>query len=77
MGSVALLIASKFHDVYQPSLTHIQQMSRNIYSLEEIQMMERKILVLLNFDVNLPTSLELFELYSLVQKLSPKQISFG
>ncbi len=52
----ALLIASKYEEIYVPELQDFVFITDNAYTIDEILAMERSILVTLQFNVTIPSS---------------------
>ena len=57
VGVTALLIASKFEDVYAPETKDISKITAKTYSVEDIISMEAKILIKLDFNMIVTTPL--------------------
>ncbi len=55
MSVAALLIASKYEEIYVPELQDFVFITDNAYKIGEILAMERSILVTLQFNVTVPT----------------------
>ncbi len=55
MSVAALLIASKYEEIYVPELQDFVFITDNAYNIDEILAMERSILVTLQFNVTVPT----------------------
>lgn len=56
MSVAALLIASKYEEIYVPELQDFVFITDNAYTIDEILAMERSILVTLQFNVTIPSS---------------------
>jgi len=56
-GSVALLIASKYEDIYPPEISEFEQMTAHTYSTQQIIDFEIKMLTTLDFNITVPTGL--------------------
>ena len=52
----ALLIASKYEEIYVPELSDFAYISDNAYTTKEILKMERDILITLEFGITTPSS---------------------
>lgn len=57
VGVTAMLIASKYEDIYAPEIKQLVYISDKAYTTKEIIDMEASILNVLNFDITLPYSL--------------------
>ena len=61
VGVAAMLIATKYEEIYPPQLKDFVYMTENYYSSDQILDMEKKILVHLGFDVQLTSSYRFLE----------------
>lgn len=68
MGVTALLIATKYEEIYPPELKDLLQVSENKFSRAEVLQMELDMLSILHFQVQAPTSYRFLERF---KKLSP------
>lgn len=55
LGVAAMFIASKYEEIYPPSLNQFVDVTDDTYTGKEIRQMEREILRTLNFRISLPT----------------------
>lgn len=58
VGVTAMLIASKYEDIYAPETSDFVHISDNAYNRDEILHMEAVVLNVLKFDVTVPSSLD-------------------
>ena len=67
LGLTALMIATKFEDVIQPTSDHLCRQASNYFAelvhSQEIKNLEKFILEVLNFDVQYPTTNTFFEMF--------------
>lgn len=68
VGIAALLIITKYEEIYPPLLKDFIYITDNEYTAEEILDMEKKILFALDFDVSLCTSFRFLERFSKLSK---------
>lgn len=61
LGVTALLIATKYEEIYPPELKDLISISENKFSKEEILKMEFQIIMALDFDFMAPSSLRFLE----------------
>jgi len=64
----ALLIASKYEEIYVPELNDFVFISDNAYTLAEILQMERSILITLEFNITTSSSFRFLQRFSKVAK---------
>lgn len=64
VGVTALLIASKYEEIYPPELKDFVFLSDKAYSKEDLLQMEYSILSTLQFDLTFPTTHRFMERYS-------------
>ena len=69
MGISALLITTKYEEIYPPLLKDFVYVTDNTYTSDEILEMEKKILFTLDFDITLTTSFRFLERFSKLAKL--------
>jgi len=69
VGIAALLIITKYEEIYPPLLKDFVYISDNQYSAEEILDMEKKILFALDFDISLGTPYRFLERFSKLGKI--------
>jgi hypothetical protein len=70
----AMLIATKYEEIYPPLLKDYVFICDQIYSAEEILEMEKSILFELDFDIQLTSSYRFLERFAKIQKLD--QVTF-
>ena len=68
----ALLIASKYEEIYVPELQDFVFITDNAYTKEEILAMERSILVTLQFNVTVPSSYRFLQRFCKIIKAQDK-----
>jgi cyclin B len=61
LGVTALLIATKYEEIYPPELKDLLQVSENKFEKKDVLKMENKILATLDFDFMYPSSLRFLE----------------
>lgn len=61
LGVTALLISTKYEEIYPPELKDLLQVSENKFTKQEVLKMESKILSTLDFDFMYPSSLRFLE----------------
>ena len=76
LGVSCLLISCKFHEIYPPSLKDFVRISDMAYSEKDILNLESSILLLLNFNLTIPTSLCFLEYFQIILQLPPKALTF-
>ena len=64
----ALLIASKYEEIYVPEIRDFVFISDNAYTREEILEMERSILISLQFSITIPSSYRFLERFLKIAK---------
>ena len=69
IGITAMLIASKYEEIYPPEINDFIYISDNAYSKSEIIAMEQLMLFALNYDLNAPSSYQF--LNTIFNKLKP------
>ena len=69
MGVAALLIITKYEEIYPPLLKDFIYISENAYTANEILEMEKQILFALDFDVSLCTAYRFLERFSKLAKI--------
>lgn len=72
IGIGAMLIASKYEDIYPPEIKEFEYIADRAYSREEIIDIEGKIILSVNFNLTTPSSLRFLERYGLVARLDEK-----
>lgn len=77
LGVTALLIATKYEEIYPPDLKDLLSVSENKFSKEEVLKMENQILSTLEFNFFAPSSLRFLERYRKISNTaSDDQIFF-
>lgn len=66
VGVTAMLIASKYEEIYAPIVKDFVYITDNAYTKEEILAMERKMLAVLDFDIQTVSPLRFLERYDKV-----------
>ena len=61
LGVTALLIATKYEEIYPPELKDLIAISENKFKKEEILTMEQQVLAALDFNFMVPSSLRFLE----------------
>ena len=69
MGAAAMLIASKYEEIYPPLLKDFVYITDNQYTADMILDMEKSQLMVLDFDIQLTSSLRFLERFSKIAKL--------
>jgi hypothetical protein len=69
VGIAALLIVTKYEEIYPPILKDFIYITENEYTAEEILDMEKKILFALDFDLNLCSSFRFLERFNKLGKI--------
>ena len=63
LGVTALLISTKYEEIYPPRLKELIQVSENKFTKDEILKLEQKVLQTLQFDFNSPSAYRFLERY--------------
>ena len=71
VGVAALLIASKYEDTFSPRLSKLCTLCENVYTKEELILMEGDVLSTLDFDLGCPVSLQFLRRGSRVRFVFP------
>ena len=61
LGVTALLISTKYEEIYPPELKDLINISENKFTKQEILAMEQKVLAALDFNFQVPSSLRFLE----------------
>ena len=72
VGVVALLISSKYEDIYPPKVKELAEITDGAYVPKQLIVMEEKVLSSLNFDLFYPTQWHFLECYKKSLKLDKK-----
>lgn len=73
VGVTAVLIASKYEEIYYPMLSDLTYITSNAYTEEEIMEMEVRMLKALGYSLGAPSSLHFLRRYSRMAQVSEKQ----
>ena len=68
LGVTALLISTKYEEIYPPELKDLLSVSENKFTRTEVLQMERDMLITMQFDVTAPSAYRFLERY---RRLSP------
>lgn len=77
LGIAALMIASKYEEIYPPALNDYVRVCDNAYPRDAIIATEEQILVALQFNLTQPSSYHLLQLVQQKIKLDPNQLAFA
>lgn len=69
VGIAALLVITKYEEIYPPLLKDFIYISENAYTANEILDMEKKILFALDFDISLCTAYRFLERFAKLTKI--------
>ena len=72
VGVAALLISSKYEEIYPPNIVHLLYISNNSFNKDDLIKMEGKILNLLNFKLKFTSALNFLKRFSILAKLDNK-----
>lgn len=75
VGVTAMLIASKYEEIYAPGITDFVYITDNAYSKEDIFLMEHSILCTLEFNILIPSSFRFLERFAKVAEATPKLLN--
>ncbi len=64
LGITALFVASKYEEIYPPSIREFSYITADSYSTNQIRELERTILKTLHYKLNKPTSIQFLRRYS-------------
>ncbi len=70
LGVTALLISTKYEEIYPPELKDLLNVSENKFTRQEVMKMETKILSLLEFSFMYPSSLRFLERYRKISSVA-------
>jgi hypothetical protein len=70
----ALMIATKYEEIYPPAVKDFVYITDNAYSKDEILQMEQTMLIALDFDITQTTSLRFLERIGKVAKVDQVHI---
>ena len=68
VGVTAMLIACKYEEIYPPIVKDFVYITDNAYSKEEILQMEKKMLTLLDFNIQITSSFRFLERFAKIAK---------
>ena len=77
VGVTAMLIASKYEEIYAPEVRDFVFITDNAYTREEIFAMEHSMLSTLEFSITTPSAYRFLERFSKVANASPKLWNFA
>lgn len=77
VGVSAMLIASKYEEIYPPEVKEFEYVTDRAYKKEEILDMEGRILGCLKFNLTTPSSLKFLERYAMVARLDEKMLNMA
>jgi len=63
LGVAALLISTKYEEIYPPDLKELLSVSENKFTRQEVLLMERDMLITLQFDITTPSAYRFLERY--------------
>jgi len=63
IGITALLIASKYEDIYPPEIEDLVRISANQYRKQDVLDMQMRMLVIVDFNLTFPTTLAFLRRY--------------
>lgn len=72
VGVTAMLIASKFEEIYSPTTTDFVYITDDAYNKQDLIDMEESMLKLLQFNIGVPTSYRFFERFTKVTKCNTR-----
>jgi hypothetical protein len=72
VGVTAMLIASKYEEIYAPEVRDFVYITDNAYSREQIFLMEQKILTVLDFSLTFPSPYRFLERFNKVANCTSK-----
>lgn len=77
VGVAAMFIASKYEDIYPPTVTDYVYITDNAYTREEIFAMEKRILIALQFSIHFTSSYRFLERFLYLKKSSETEKNFA
>jgi cyclin B len=77
VGVSAMLIASKYEDIYPPEVQDFVNISDKAYTREEILNMERSILKQLKYSVTVPSAFRFLQMFCKICGSTEQQMSFA
>ena len=73
VGVTAMLIASKYEEIYAPEVRDFVYITDNAYTRDQIFNMEQNMLTVLNFSLTFPSPFRFLERFNKLAKCSEKQ----
>ncbi len=77
LGVTAMLIASKYEEIYPPEVKDFAYITDHAYTKDEILTMEQKVLHTLEFNLNVPSSQRFLQRFCAVSAADPKTVNLG
>lgn len=77
LGITSLFIACKYEEICFPHISYFVEFTAKTYTKTEILEMESDILNTLTFELNLPSSINFFEILSLIYEFNKEEYKFG
>ena len=77
LGVTSLFIAFKYEEIYMKNINDFIDLTARAFDKAEILSMEKTIINLVEFDLDLPLSNDFFDLLSTVYKFDKKEYNFG
>lgn len=77
VGVTALMIACKYDEIMTPHIKDFVYITDNAYSKEEVFEMENSILLTLNYEIVIPSSLSFFDIITLNYHFNKEQIALA
>jgi hypothetical protein len=76
-GICALMIACKYEEIYSPEINDLLVITENTYTKENLLLMERDILISLDYDFTIPSIHKFYDMLCINFGLSEKQYFLG
>lgn len=76
-GVTSMLLASKYEEIYPPSISDFVYICADAYTIKQIQDTERRILSSLGYELNKPFSLQFLRRYSKITMATTKEHSLA
>lgn len=77
LGITSLFIACKYEEIGFPHISYFVEFTAKTYTKTEILEMESDILNILNFELNLPSSINFYEILSLIYEFNKEEYKQG
>jgi cyclin B len=77
LGVTSLFIACKYEEIYSKNINQFVELTARAFDKNEILEMEKTIIDLVDFNLDLPLSDDFFDLLSTVFKFNKKEYNFG